>query len=104
MNKQKIFTDFVDKIRYLKKRNDFVKIASYCDQVLSALDERLVTIPDLAMTAKKEMVEANKHLVLTKPITVYSEPVRFYDGTGWDNHFHDINFKQSDNPPFNGCF
>ena len=104
MDKQKIFTDFVAKIRYLKERNDFIKIASYCDQVLSALNERLITIPDLAAVAKKELIEANSHIHIDDPMTSSIEKIRPYIGTYYSNSFHELDFRPSDNPPFTGCF
>ena len=104
MDKQKIFTDFVNKIRYLKSKNDFIKIASYCDQILEALDSRLVTIPELAATAKKELVEANAHILIDDPMQSSMSKIRPYIGTYYSNSFHELDFRQSDNPPFSGCF
>ena len=100
MNKQQIFTDFVAKIRYLKSKQDFVKIASYCDQVLSALDERLMTVPDLAAVAKRELIEANEHIYIGDPMRTSLFKVRPYTGLYYSNSFHELDF----NPPFSGCF
>ena len=104
MNKQQIFTDFVNKIRYLKSKNDFIKVANYCDQILTALDERLVTIPDLAAVAKRELVEANSHIHIDDPMTSSMSKIRPYIGTYYSNSFHELEFNPSDNPPFSGCF